>query len=260
MTTHFSIDRIASAAVITAVAFLLIATLAFELYSRQALGALVVGLVVGALIAQWRPLVWTVFAIACAAWLVVIFTPVARIATRGLVRADETPAHADAVVVLSGGVSRDGLLREEAVDRLLGAMSLVRGGVSDTLILTVWHAPSHPEITSARDELRIASLLPAGVTILQVGRIGTTRLEAERIAAVLPPARVPHIALVTSPLHTRRACATFERMGYQVSCVPALSRDVALGALASASDRVATFRIAVYERAALVKYRWMGWV
>lgn len=253
-------DRIASAAVVSAVALLLITTLAFGLFSRQAIAAIVAGAILGALLADHRTLVWTVFALACAAWLVVIFTPVARVATRGLVRADERPAHADAIVVLSGSVSDDGLLGQQATDRLLAAMSLVRAGVSDTLVLTVWHAPDHPEVTSARDELRIATLLPPGVTIVQVGRIGTTRLEAERIASVLPPSRVSHIVLVTSPLHTRRACATFERMGYRVSCVPALSRDVALGALASARDRMETFRMAVYERAGLIEYRWKGWI
>jgi uncharacterized SAM-binding protein YcdF (DUF218 family) len=258
------VDRIASAALILAVAFLLVTTLAFDLFSRQAIAAIVIGALVGALVgalaAQWRPLLWTLFALACAAWLVVIFTPVARVATRGLVRADDHPTHADAVIVLSAGVSDDGLLGQEAVDRLLAAMSLVRAGVSDTLVLTVWHATDHPEVTSARDELRIATLLPPGVTIVQVGRIGTTRLEAVRIASVLPPARMPHVVVVTSPLHTRRACATFERVGYRVSCVPALSRDLALGALASARDRVITFRMAVYEQAALVKYRWEGWI
>lgn len=255
-----SVDRAASGAVVVAIGFLMIATLAFDLFSRQAIAAIVIGIVIGALIGSHRAIVWTIFALACAAWLVVIFTPVARIATRGLVHADARPAHADAVVVLSGSVSDDGLLGQQAIDRLLAAMSLVRGGVSDTLVLTVWHAADRPEVTSARDELRIASLLPAGVTIVQVGRIGTTRLEAERIAAVLPPSRVPHIALVTSPLHTRRACATFARVGYRVSCVPALSRDLALGTLASARDRVETFRMAMYERAALIKYRWFGWL
>jgi len=253
-------DRLASAALILAVALLLVTTLAFDLFSRQAIAAIIVGALFGALLANHRTLVWMVFALACVAWLVVIFTPVARVATRGLVHADERPTHADAVVVLSGSVSDDGLLGQQAIDRLLAAMSLIRGGVSDTLVLTVWHAADHPEITSARDELRIATLLPPGVTIVQVGRIGTTRLEAERIAAVLPPSRVPHIALVTSPLHTRRACATFAHMGYRVSCIPALSRDVALGALASARDRVETFRMAVYERAGLLKYRWKGWI
>src|SRR5512142_1163647 len=186
---RFAMDRIASAAVITAIAFLLIVTLAFDLYSRQAIGAIIVGLVVGALLANMRGVVWGALGVACAAWLVVAVTPVARMATRGLLRQDAPPAHADAVVVLSASVSDDGLLGQEAVDRLLQAMTLVRAGVSDTLVLTVWHAPDHPEITSARDELRIASLLPPGITVVQVGRIGTTRLEAERIATVLPPAR-----------------------------------------------------------------------
>jgi len=70
-------DRIASAALILALAFLLVTTLAFDLFSRQAIAAIITGALFGALLANHRTLIWTLFILACVAWLVVIFTPVA---------------------------------------------------------------------------------------------------------------------------------------------------------------------------------------
>jgi uncharacterized SAM-binding protein YcdF (DUF218 family) len=255
-----TVDRVATGALILALAGAIGASLIVPMLSRPAMITALVGLALGAALFRRRAVVWTLFVLACLAWLAVALTPVARIAARGLERRNTVPAHVNAVVVLSGGVNDDGLIGQEAVDRLLHGMSLVRSGVSDTLLLTVYHAEGRPAITSARDELRIATLLPGGVTIMQVGQIGTTHTEAVRSAQVLPPARAPLIAVVTSPLHSYRACGTFERVGYQVVCAPSLSRDIALGALDRIRDRLLTFRMAVYERAALVEYHVRGWM
>ena len=175
-------------------------------------------------------------------------------------RDDSLPARVDAVVVLSGGVTTDGALADEALDRALSALALVRAGVSSTLVFTEVHAEDHPEITGAADQLRLASLLPGGVRVIRIGRIGTTRLEATRVAATIPPNSVATIAVVTSPTHTGRACAAFEKVGFHVRCVAAFSRHVALRTLDTPSDRIAAFRDAVYERAALISYRMHGWI
>ena len=55
-------------------------------------------------------------------------------------------------------------------------------------------------------------------------------------------ARVKHLAtlaVVTSPMHTRRACATFEAVGLRVVCVPAAVRGSGLYPDANAEDRKA---------------------
>lgn len=205
-------------------------------------------------------LAWSMLLLGALAWCTIALTPVARYAVQGLVRDDSIPAHVDAVIVLSGSVTTDGGLSVEALDRALAGLELVRKGASSTIVFTEVHAPDRPGVTGAADQRRLVALLPRGVRVITVRRIGTTRMEAERTAIVIPPHSVTAIAVVTSPLHTKRACATFEHVGYRVSCVAAFSRDISVRTLSTASERLAAFRMAVYERAALVSYRRHGWI
>ena len=71
------------------------------------------------------------------------------------------------------------------------------------------------------------------------------------------------MALVTSPTHARRACATFERAGLPVTCVPAESRDLVLEgprALAGTEQRATAFAQWLYETVGWWVYRARGWV
>jgi uncharacterized SAM-binding protein YcdF (DUF218 family) len=65
------------------------------------------------------------------------------------------------------------------------------------------------------------------------------------------------VALVTSPLHTTRACAAFEAAGLKVVCVPADDREVSLGSL-SAPARLMLFREWLHERAGMAWRRLRG--
>jgi uncharacterized SAM-binding protein YcdF (DUF218 family) len=68
------------------------------------------------------------------------------------------------------------------------------------------------------------------------------------------------VAVVTSPLHTHRACAAFEKVGFIVSCVPSESRSVALRNPRLATDRLRAFQLWLYELAGLTLYRARGWI
>ena len=68
------------------------------------------------------------------------------------------------------------------------------------------------------------------------------------------------IVVVTAPIHSRRACATFERAGLTVACRPAEERKFAVESLPSPGDRILAFREWLYERVAWAVYRWRGWV
>jgi uncharacterized SAM-binding protein YcdF (DUF218 family) len=74
-----------------------------------------------------------------------------------------------------------------------------------------------------------------------------TRDEAQRTLHTAPSTA---IAVVTSSLHTRRACATFEHVGFTVTCV-------------SSGPEVPWWKapyFVLYESAALLKYRLRGWI
>jgi uncharacterized SAM-binding protein YcdF (DUF218 family) len=68
------------------------------------------------------------------------------------------------------------------------------------------------------------------------------------------------IAVVTSPLHTRRACATFEAVGFQVLCVPAALRGSGLDPQSIPEDRFRGFRLWLYETFATNSYKRRGWI
>ena len=223
--------------------------------------ACAVGALIGAAVyVRSGRIAWILLLTSLAAWCVVALSPLAAYVSDGLIRTDPVPTSVDAVVVLSGGVTEDGLLGREALDRLLKGVSLIRSGLTSTIVITQPHPLDDPSITTNADQRRIIELLPATPRIIVVDSVVSTRTEALGAARQLSPATAQVIALVTSPLHTRRACRVFEHVGYKVVCVPSESRDIALHSLSTASDRLAAFRMAVSERLAFDLYRHRGWL
>jgi len=88
----------------------------------------------------------------------------------------------------------------------------------------------------------------------------STHDEAIAVKQVADRERWNHVVLVTSPFHSRRACATFEHVGLAVSCIPSDSRDIAVHSLTDAGDRVSAFNLWIYELAATLHYKVHGWV
>ena|SRR5437867_4681066 len=238
-----------------------------ELSLPLALVVAVAGALIG--VSRIRPLIW--IAMSCAAFVLVAFELVAvtpfttsLLPTKRLVRRDAAPrAPVDAVVVLSGGITPDSLLSPEALDRLLTGLSLMRDSIAPTLVLT---RPRRTQdgVTTDPDQARVRALVARPFPVLFVDSVRSTHDEATNAwqllrARIAPPDSIT-IALVTSPLHTRRACATFERVGFSVTCVPATSRLYSIERAGSAPDRLALFRAWLYERAAWQWYHTRGWV
>ena len=211
---------------------------------------------------RWlRRLFWIGAIAVCACFILVAFTPLvtAVLPTQGLVRSDPLPAtRVDAVIVLSGGVTVDSLLGTQAVDRLLTGLELMRDSVAPVLVVTRARRGG-TRVSADADQQRLRALVARPFAMLFVDSVRTTRDEAVNAARLLLPRGADTIVLVTSPLHTGRACAAFERAGFRVRCVPAVSRDYTLRADSSA-DRLALFRAWIYERMAWLKYRRRGWV
>jgi uncharacterized SAM-binding protein YcdF (DUF218 family) len=115
-------------------------------------------------------------------------------------------------------------------------------------------------VTAAPDQLRLRALVARPFSMLMVDSVHTTHDEAVNAWRLLRPRGATRIAVVTSPLHTRRACATFEEVGFSVTCVPAISRVYSVENADNGLDRLVVFREWLYERAALVEYRARRWV
>jgi uncharacterized SAM-binding protein YcdF (DUF218 family) len=195
----------------------------------------------------------------------VAFTPLttAILPIRSLVRGDTAAAvPLDAVVVLSGGVTADSLLVPEVLDRLLAGLALMRDSIAPRLIVTRARRTGARQTTADQDQQRLRSLLSRPFPLIVIDSVRTTRDEAVNSWRELRALGVaaPRIAVVTSPLHTRRACATFEQVGFAVQCVPATSRAYSVERASSPEMRIDLFRRWLYERAAWTLYRSRGWV
>lgn len=225
-------------------------------------------IVVGAGLAAWLGGFASVraSAIVCAsvaaAVVVLGFTPAMRGPVQSLIRRDSIPAtRLDAVIVLSSSVSDDSLLDPTAVDRLLSGLALFRDNGA-RLLITTRSAISRSDrrMEPDADRRRLIDLVADTARWHAVGPVHTTRDEAVASAALLLPLGQGQVAVVTSPMHTRRACAAFERVGFRVTCVPAEERGYALEAFDSPSARLHATADWLYEELARVEYRVRGWV
>jgi uncharacterized SAM-binding protein YcdF (DUF218 family) len=182
---------------------------------------------------------------------------------RGYVRRDPAPAGpADAIVVLSASVTGDGDLSPAGADRLIAGLALYRAGVAPTVVLSRvvnpgWRRRRH---FSDEDQHRLMSMMNVAPNVVILAPVGTTRAEALRAREWADRSGWKRIVLVTSPVHTRRACATFEGVGFEVTCVPSRDRTTAVSDQQTAGDRVRAFGQWVYEAIGWRVYRARGWI
>jgi uncharacterized SAM-binding protein YcdF (DUF218 family) len=150
--------------------------------------------------------------------------------------------------VLSSGTMRDDETLDAAgTSRFLSGLTAARTTGTPLLLAA--------DIGTA-DQRRLAA--PAGDSLVlgSLGRVASTWDEAVATLSRVRPRS--HIMVVTSPSHTRRGCATFERLGFRVTCVAAGDRDYDRWRPVGPEDRIAAFRSYFYERLAWLDYRRRG--
>ena len=223
---------------------------------------LVAGLLLGGL-ATLAPRISGPFVIVVAVAVVAIsYTPVMQPSVQSWVRRDPVPTGPlDAVVVLSSSVTADSVLDPAATERLLSALQFMRSHQARVLV-TTRPAATRTDLREVSDSDQRALVTLAGDSTRwrEVGPVRTTREEALRTAALLAPAASRTVAVVTSPLHTRRACAAFEGVGFHVVCVPSAERMYAINTFSGVRGRLLATADWVYERLGMLEYRSNGWV
>jgi uncharacterized SAM-binding protein YcdF (DUF218 family) len=178
-----------------------------------------------------------------------------------LIRRDSLPARVDAIGVLAAGFTADGMMRSETLDRLLTGLSLARRGVARTVLVSRERSEYRGRVISdSVDQESLLALAKPSAQIIFVDSVFNTRTEALRMKAVAQSRGWSTLAVVTSPLHTRRACATFEAVGLKVVCVPAEVRESGLHEGSIAQDRLRAFRWWLYETFASSSSRRRGWI
>jgi uncharacterized SAM-binding protein YcdF (DUF218 family) len=219
--------------------------------------------IVGAILAvsRLRPLLWISAGILAVLLLAVTYTPLVASLSGPLIRRDPVPGRVDAIAVLSAGFTSDGIMRSETLDRMLTGLSLAKRGTARALLISRERgtADGRP-VSDSADQQSVLAIAQPSIPVIFVDSVFTTRTEALRMKAIAQSRRWSTVAVVTSPMHTRRACATFEAVGFKVVCVPAELRESGLHEGSTALDRLRAFRSWLYETFASSSYKGRGWI
>jgi uncharacterized SAM-binding protein YcdF (DUF218 family) len=229
----------------------------FESEPTLVLLSTLVGAAVGALDGRWIMLGIDGFLFLL--FLIIGYTPVMYGVASGWVRDDQLAA-ADAIIVLSATVKSDGALTAMGVERLLSGLELFQKQYAPRLFTTAVEVeyPSGVRV-STTDQRRLIQLAGASGAWTSLTGVFTTRDEALQAGTQLPSG-ANRVIVVTSPMHTRRACATFEAVGFKVICRAATEHHAVTWHPLVPSDRLESFGEYLYERLGMVKYRSKGWL
>jgi uncharacterized SAM-binding protein YcdF (DUF218 family) len=241
-----------------------IATLAQALGVLDAAGVRIlvaapVSLAIGAALGHWRvaPLRWLA-GLVLLATAIGAFTPVSWHFARRLVRDDTVAlARTDAILVFSNVVTRDGLVAGEGVDRLLHGLALRRERPTVPLVVSIVRDPERTLRSSLADQRALAELA-GGPPPIAIDSVYSTHDEAIRFADTARARGWKRVVAITSPMHSRRACATVARQGLAVTCSVAPWRLASLPP-ASPGERLWVTRRLVYESFAWAQYAALGW-
>lgn len=223
--------------------------------------AIPVAIVIGLLLGRWllKPMTWLAVTLCVVTAIGIWSTLVPRLA-QPFVRNDPVNlANVDAVFVFSNSVNSRGLVNGEGLDRLLTGIALRAKRPELPLIVSRVKSTDHdPGISSSADQNALIALVPASGPVEWIDSVYSTRDEAVRLTRRAFLARWKRVAVVTSPMHSRRACATVESLGLAVTCVAAPWRPAGWPAR-TASDRLVLMQRLTYETLAWTQYRLSGW-
>jgi uncharacterized SAM-binding protein YcdF (DUF218 family) len=208
---------------------------------------------------SWRtrlkPLLLGVAVALAALWLIVAFTPAAAVLARGLTRRDAT-GPADAVLVLSSRLQADGEPTAPALSRLVHGLELLGQGLAPRIVLTELPAPAPSYAAVAR---RLMANFHSPGELVSLGPVHRTRDEAVQAAALCRRQGWHRLLVVTSPSHSRRACAAAERAGIEVLCSPSVETEFDVETLDRPVERFRSFRSSLHEWLGLWLYERWGW-
>ncbi len=121
-----------------------------------------------------------------------------------------------AIVALGSDLNADSSIGAYGEQRLLKALDLLRQRAAPLLVTTRGQRPGGTTSDWAQRKL-VEAANAADRWKIEPGVATSTHDEAMHLQPLVPQGA--RIAVVTSRLHTRRACATFEHAGYRVTCV-----------------------------------------
>lgn len=242
-----------------------VATLAAFLGELRATPALLLAVVVGCgALAAWSrtrlALFWSSGALALLV-LLCLLTPLLRGPLNALIER-QPPQKADVIVILGGGVKCGSHhLGASSAARLQQGLALWRAGYAPAVTLSqqsgLLGPPDCPKISQLSQDNIGALYGENGPKVHLLSQVVTTRDEAARVRQLAQQHGWKRILLVTSPTHSRRAKALFERYGLTVTSTPAPEYTYDL-TLPLPQDRLFALQAVLYESISRLKMRLGG--
>jgi len=198
---------------------------------------------------------WAFAALICLVYQIITGTPLIERAARSTIRED--PLHrCEAVIALSSSPRSDGGLDTAGRARITAALDLLRCGFADYLVIT--RVADSPSILPAAQKLM--GLMGISAPILEFGPVGGTHDEAVAAAKLVKTRGWQELLMVTSPAHTRRAAAAFEKAGVHVVAASSEDPRCSYSNLSCPGDRLYAFGCWQREFLGWITYRRRGWL
>jgi uncharacterized SAM-binding protein YcdF (DUF218 family) len=187
--------------------------------------------------------------------LVVSYTPLAASLTPLVERVDPDES-GDAVFVFSSKIEPDGQPNASAMSRMFHGLELVARGRAPVFVVS--------EVTPGRGAEGLAQAwvdeFNLRAEVIDLGPVSNTHDEAVLLGKLARERGWKRIVAVTSPTHSRRACATLENEGLVAIASPARETMFELPRLEGADDRLRAFGQVVHELVGSWTYRRRGWI
>ena len=189
-------------------------------------------------------------------FLVVAFTPVTAYLLKALAMKEEI-RHADAIVVLGGGVNRGRYLTLSSSHRLVRGVQLYHEGKAQKIIFSGGVSPNTGVAEGAVLAQEARRMLVPSENIIIEKNSRRTYEQAVETKKITDPLRWKSIVLVTSYPHMKRAVLCFEQAGFKVYPAPA---DPVERYAAGPLERLDLFGRILHEYGAMIYYRIKGWI
>jgi len=188
--------------------------------------------------------------------LVISFVPVTGYLLKPLAMKEEI-RHADAIVVLGGGVNQGRYLTPESSRRLVRAVQLYQEGRAQKIIFSGGFSLRGGVAEGAvlAQEARRMQIPSENILIEKNSR--RTYEQAVETKKIADPLRWKSLILVTSYFHMKRAVLCFEQAGFKVYPAPA---DPIEKYAAGPIERLDLFGKILREYGAVIYYRIKGWI
>ena len=192
----------------------------------------------------------------CLLTALVGWTPLVGMAARGMVDADSLRT-ADAVVILSADIQKSGEPTDIAFQRIIHGLEVASQGFAPRLVVTRLAMRSRSYLPAVRKQMhRLGQEFP----ILETTPVWNTHDEALAVARLVRDEGWDRVILVTSPVHSRRAAATFRKVGIPVLSSPCIEHLYDLNQLDSMDERITAFQAWLHEAIGYQEYRRRGWL